>query len=82
MNVQGVHGRRPIHFACLNGHRDVLSVLVAYDVDLTVQDDEGNTPLHTAAIRGNVECAEILCAYALQRGAWRRLKRQNVSWRD
>ena len=69
IDVPGLHDRHLLHVAAENGHRETLSVLIAYEANPVSLDDHNNNPLHLACERGHTECADILCVHALQSGA-------------
>ncbi|XP_066942511.1 ankyrin repeat and SAM domain-containing protein 1A-like isoform X18 [Macrobrachium rosenbergii] len=59
-NVQDASGYTALHHAALNGHKDVVSLLLAHEASTNVQDFKGSTPLHLAAWAGHVEVVRAL----------------------
>ncbi|XP_050721936.1 ankyrin repeat and SAM domain-containing protein 1A-like [Eriocheir sinensis] len=59
-NVQDSNGYTALHHAALNGHKDVVSLLLAHEASCNVQDSKGSTPLHLAAWAGHTEVVKIL----------------------
>nr|XP_045582779.1 ankyrin repeat and sterile alpha motif domain-containing protein 1B-like isoform X3 [Procambarus clarkii] len=59
-NVQDNSGYTALHHAALNGHKDVVSLLLAHEASCNVQDGKGSTPLHLAAWAGHSEVVKAL----------------------
>ncbi|XP_045113553.1 ankyrin repeat and SAM domain-containing protein 1A-like isoform X12 [Portunus trituberculatus] len=59
-NVQDSSGYTALHLAALNGHKDVVALLLAHEASCNVQDGEGSTPLHLAAWAGHTEVVRTL----------------------
>ncbi|XP_042233605.1 ankyrin repeat and sterile alpha motif domain-containing protein 1B-like isoform X2 [Homarus americanus] len=59
-NVQDTTGYTALHHAALNGHKDVVSLLLAHEASCNVQDGKGSTPLHLAAWAGHTEVVKAL----------------------
>lgn len=55
-----------VHYACLHGRHDVLTLLLTgnYRPRVTAQDEKGYIPLHTAAKAGAITCVELVYDYA------------------
>lgn len=47
-------------YACLNGHRESLRILLDHGADITLRDDDGETALHKVASHGSVHQLEII----------------------
>ncbi|XP_046748663.1 ankyrin repeat and sterile alpha motif domain-containing protein 1B-like isoform X3 [Diprion similis] len=61
-NVQDASGYSALHHAALNGHRDVVKILLQYEASTNVVDTKGSSPLHLAAWAGDAEIVRlILC---------------------
>ena len=50
MNIRNT-SKTALHLSALNGHRDVVRLLLDNDADVAAVDDNGDTPLHYAAYR-------------------------------
>ena len=60
------YGRMPLHYACLNGHNEVIRLLVASNPDtVDTKDQDGFTPLIHAIVKSRLACVQTL----LQSGA-------------
>ena len=55
----------PLHRACLNSHKEIVTLLLERKADVHAKDTMGDTPLHKAAFGGCHEIAALL----LQNGA-------------
>ncbi|XP_076805561.1 E3 ubiquitin-protein ligase MIB1-like isoform X1 [Clavelina lepadiformis] len=53
-------GHTSLQVACLNGHRDVVSCLIAHDADLEIEDKDGNRAIHHAALADEANVVELL----------------------
>ncbi|KAL8178941.1 UNVERIFIED_CONTAM: Ankyrin repeat and SAM domain-containing protein 1A [Gekko kuhli] len=53
-------GYTPLHHASLNGHKDVVEVLLRNDALTNVADCKGCYPLHLAAWKGDAEIVKLL----------------------
>ncbi|KAF5307430.1 hypothetical protein FQR65_LT06944 [Abscondita terminalis] len=62
VNVQDVNGRTPMHHAVLHG-TELLSMLLYYNADVTIESDEGFTALTNAIGWNNFEAVEVLVNY-------------------
>ncbi|XP_008804940.2 protein VAPYRIN-like [Phoenix dactylifera] len=61
----GVHGHdqygmTALHSAAIKGHRDVVSLLIEFGMEMECQDVEGHTPLHLAVEGGHLETVQLL----------------------
>ena len=52
MNIQNT-SKTALHLSALNGHGDVVRLLLDNDADVAAADDAGDTPLHYAAYRSH-----------------------------
>jgi len=55
-------GKTVLHWACLNGHTEIASMLINNGAKLNVKDIKGETPLHFAAYKGYKEIVKLLLA--------------------
>ncbi|KAJ0415115.1 ankyrin repeat-containing domain protein [Aspergillus carlsbadensis] len=49
VNQQDDEGRTPLFYACLSGHLETVSLLLAAGADIQMSDSKGATPLHACA---------------------------------
>uniref|UniRef100_A0A1A9W3M3 Uncharacterized protein n=1 Tax=Glossina brevipalpis TaxID=37001 RepID=A0A1A9W3M3_9MUSC len=49
INGQDVNGYTPLHHACLNGHYEIVRLLMIHDAAIDVNDIRGSTPLYLAS---------------------------------
>jgi ankyrin repeat protein len=54
------YGDTPLHWAALNGHKDVAEFLLVTKADVDAKDDRGHTPLDWAVLGRHEEIAELL----------------------
>ncbi|KAG7204767.1 hypothetical protein KM043_005178 [Ampulex compressa] len=59
-NVQDASGYSALHHAALNGHRDVVKLLLQYEASTNVVDAKGSSPLHLAAWAGDAEIVRLI----------------------
>ncbi|KAE8744542.1 hypothetical protein FOCC_FOCC008781 [Frankliniella occidentalis] len=62
-NVQDSCGYTALHHAALNGHKDVVEMLLTHEASCNVVDDKGSSPLHLAAWTGNEEVVSLLLTH-------------------
>jgi len=60
-NEQG-RGWYLIHYAALDGHKEIVELLIAEGANVNAKANNGKTSLHNAAYRGHKEIAELLIA--------------------
>lgn len=53
-------GRKSLHFAAANGHKDIVDLLLDKGANIHTLDDEGGTLLHNASIGGLLELSQRL----------------------
>uniref|UniRef100_A0ABD2XRP4 Ankyrin repeat and SAM domain-containing protein 1A n=1 Tax=Trichogramma kaykai TaxID=54128 RepID=A0ABD2XRP4_9HYME len=59
-NVQDSSGYSALHHAALNGHREVVKLLLQYEASTNIVDSKGSSPLHLAAWSGNSEIVRLI----------------------
>jgi len=64
VNMKGYRGFIPLHYAALNGRKDVFlkitELLIANGVEVNAKDDDGETPLDWAIKKKHAEIADLL----------------------
>ncbi|KAG8451036.1 hypothetical protein GDO86_003351 [Hymenochirus boettgeri] len=60
VNCVDSSGYTPLHHASLNGHRDVVEVLLRNEAVTNIADHKGCFPLHLAAWKGDVNIVQLL----------------------
>lgn len=64
-DAKDAQGRRPLHFAAVQGYVRIAEALLDAGADVDARDEEDQTPLHLAVYNGQREAVELL----LSRGA-------------
>ncbi|XP_015431973.1 PREDICTED: ankyrin repeat and sterile alpha motif domain-containing protein 1B-like [Dufourea novaeangliae] len=59
-NVQDTSGYSALHHAALNGHKEVVKLLLQYEASTNVVDAKGSSPLHLAAWAGDAEIVRLI----------------------
>ena len=54
------NGRTALHLASINGHLDIVRLLLTEGADITIADNDGWTALHYASDRGHLDIANCL----------------------
>ena len=60
INVQDNRGDTPLHWACSNGHSDIVETLMLAGADETITNDRGKTPAQVAKSEGHSELLKLL----------------------
>ena len=63
VNKRDAEGNTPLHYACLKGFRDIASLLLDNDADVSIANNYSETPLHAVARSGNKEIIGKLIQY-------------------
>jgi ankyrin repeat protein len=61
------HGNQPLHWACQEGHSEIVKLMVSYGANVDAVDNYGFTPLYKAVL-GEKDCPE-LCEISLKHEA-------------
>ncbi|OXU25060.1 hypothetical protein TSAR_002247 [Trichomalopsis sarcophagae] len=59
-NVQDSSGYSALHHAALNGHKEVVKLLLQHEASTNIVDAKGSSPLHLAAWSGNSEIVRLI----------------------
>ncbi|VEN34928.1 unnamed protein product [Callosobruchus maculatus] len=59
-NVQDSSGYSSLHHAALNGHTEIVKLLLEHDASPNIVDSKGSSPLHLAAWSGNLDIVRLL----------------------
>ncbi|KAJ8676596.1 hypothetical protein QAD02_012383 [Eretmocerus hayati] len=59
-NVQDSSGYSSLHHAALNGHKEVVKLLLQHEASTNIVDTKGSSPLHLAAWSGNSEIVRLI----------------------
>ncbi|XP_076304182.1 uncharacterized protein LOC143222109 isoform X2 [Tachypleus tridentatus] len=62
-NTQDPSGYTSLHHSVLNGHKDIVALLLRHEASTNAVDNKGSTPLHLAAWTGNTEIVKLLLAH-------------------
>ncbi|XP_017779246.1 PREDICTED: uncharacterized protein LOC108564669 isoform X2 [Nicrophorus vespilloides] len=60
VNVRDSSGFSSLHHAALNGHKDIVRLLLEHDALTNIVDSKGSSPLHLAAWSGNVDIVRLM----------------------
>ncbi|XP_054747595.1 ankyrin repeat and sterile alpha motif domain-containing protein 1B isoform X1 [Anastrepha obliqua] len=63
VNVQDSGGYSALHHACLNGHSDIVRLLLNNEASPNLPDSRGSSPLHLAAWAGHQEILKMLLTH-------------------
>uniref|UniRef100_A0A1I8Q0F2 PID domain-containing protein n=1 Tax=Stomoxys calcitrans TaxID=35570 RepID=A0A1I8Q0F2_STOCA len=66
INGQDMNGYTPLHHACLNGHVEIVRLLLANDAMTDVPDIRGSTPLYLASWAGHQEIVKMLLMHNMR----------------
>ena len=58
--MKDFRGRTPLHLASLEGHTNVVRILLAHGADVNAENKNGALPIRLARFRGHTEIVEIL----------------------
>ncbi|KAL0272854.1 UNVERIFIED_CONTAM: hypothetical protein PYX00_005679 [Menopon gallinae] len=62
-NVQDASGYSALHHAALNGHQDIVELLLTHEASTNILDSKGSSPLHLAAWAGNIDIVRLLLCH-------------------
>ncbi|XP_054263617.1 ankyrin repeat and SAM domain-containing protein 1A-like [Macrosteles quadrilineatus] len=62
-NVQDSSGYSALHHAALNGHKNIVQLLLTHEASTNIVDVKGSSPLHLAAWTGNVDIVRLLLTH-------------------
>jgi ankyrin repeat protein len=60
VNAKDENGYTPLHPAALNGHKEIVELLIAKGADVNAKDNDGKTPLDSAIDFKHTETANLL----------------------
>ena len=60
VNAKNKVGGTPLHFAALEGRKEIVELLIAKGADVNAKDDQGRTPLDVAIELKQPETADLL----------------------
>ena len=63
VNKRDAEGNTPLYYACLKGYRDIVSLLLDSEADVSLANNMSETPLHAASRSGNKEIIGKLVQY-------------------
>lgn len=63
MNIADYAGWTPLHEACLNGHAEIVELLLQEGADADAMGGDGDTPLHDAIGNGHTLVVSLLLKY-------------------
>jgi ankyrin repeat protein len=64
-NVQDRYGCTPLHYACQNGHLEIIKLLLSVFADYSATDSEGLTPIMTADKYEQAETVELFLKFCI-----------------
>uniref|UniRef100_A0A8D9B6D7 Ankyrin repeat and sterile alpha motif domain-containing protein 1B n=1 Tax=Cacopsylla melanoneura TaxID=428564 RepID=A0A8D9B6D7_9HEMI len=62
-NVQDSSGYSALHHAALNGHKEIVELLLTNEASVNIVDTKGSSPLHLAAWTGNLDIVRLLLCH-------------------
>ena len=69
VDAKDKYGRTPLHMTPINGHKEIVELLISKGADVNVRDDlGGRTPLHQAASSGH-KVAQQIAELLITKGA-------------
>ena len=63
VNKRDAEGNTPLYYACLKGFRDIVTILLDNDADVSIANNSSEIPLHATARSGNKEIIGKLIQY-------------------
>jgi ankyrin repeat protein len=60
VNAKTDDGWTPLHFAAVNGHKEIVELLIAKSANVNAKNSSGETPLDWAIEKTHTEIADLL----------------------
>lgn len=70
VNHKALDDWTPLHFACYEGHDDIVELLCQHEADVNAVTKFNRTGLHIATLRGHLEVAKVLLNYKIDADAY------------
>jgi len=65
-NVQDSSGYSALHHAALNGHREIVVLLLEHEASPNIVDSKGSTPLHLASWAGHADIVRLILTHGVR----------------
>jgi hypothetical protein len=80
-NIKAAYNHRtPLHEAAFFGNVDVITLLLARNADIEIQDNDGCTPLHLAACHSNINAMALLLDHGANINSSNRYGATPLNW--
>lgn len=60
VNTKDATNNSPLHLASVEGHKEVVEILIAHGADVNIGDNENSPPIVNAALRNHIEIVRLL----------------------